>query len=154
MNAEIKSVKFEVYGDPRGKQRPRMCRIGGKMIIYTPKQTKDYERRIKACYKEVNKFFDKEIPVEVNIQAYFPIPKNVSRELREKFLSHKILPTKPPDVDNCAKVICDALNGIAFSDDRQVCKLGIEKYYADVPKIAVELKKQEVKCNGKEIQNI
>lgn len=149
------SVKFEVYGDPRGKQRPRTCRIGGKTITYTPKQTKDYERRIKACYNAVSKqFFDKEIPVEVNIQAYFPIPKNVSKELREKFLSHKILPTKPPDVDNCAKVICDALNGIAFSDDRQVCKLSIEKYYADVPKIAVELKKREVKCDGKEIQNI
>ena len=138
-------IKFEVLGDPKGKQRPRMCRIDGKTITYTPKQTKEYEKKIKACYKAVSKtFFDKNIPVKINIQTYFAIPKNISNKLKNKFSSGEFLPTKPPDVDNCAKVICDALNGVAFFDDRQICKLTIEKYYAAIPKIVVELEALEV----------
>lgn len=59
-------------------------------------------------------------------------------------LSEKSLPITPPDVDNIAKVVCDALNGVAFFDDRQVCKLNIEKYYAEIPKIEVEIQALEV----------
>ena len=135
-------IKFEVYGEPKGKQRPRMCRVGDKTITYTPKQTKEYERRIKACYKAVsNQFFDKKIPVEVDIKAYFPIPSTISDKLKSEYLSGKILPLKPVDVDNTAKVVLDALNGIAFFDDRQVCKLNIEKYWAEIPKITVTVSK-------------
>lgn len=140
------SIKFVVYGEPRGKQRPRMCYINGKTIVYTPKPTKEYERKIKNCYKAVSKnFFDKNVPVEVSIKAFFPILKNVSNKLKIKFLSGKILPTKPPDLDNTAKIVCDALNGVAYADDSQVCKLSIEKCYSIIPKIVVELKEMETK---------
>lgn len=133
------NIKFEVLGEPHGKQRPRMCIINGKTVTYTPKPTKEYENIIKSSYNAVSKiFFDKDIPVEINIKAYFSIPK------KNKFLSEKTLPIIPPDVDNIAKVVCDALNGIAFSDDRQVCKLNIEKYYSKTPKIEVNLRALEV----------
>lgn len=138
------SIKFVVYGEPRGKQRPRMCYVNGKTIVYTPKPTKEYERKIKNCYKAVSKnFFDKNVPVEVNIKAFFPILKSVSEKLKIKFLSGKILPTKPPDIDNIAKIVCDALNGVAFFDDSQVCRLIVEKCYSLIPKIVVELKEME-----------
>lgn len=138
------SVKFVVYGEPRGKQRPRMCYVNGKTIVYTPKPTKEYEKKIKKCYKAIsNNFFDKNVPVEVNIKAFFPILKNVSGKLKIKFLSGKILPTKPPDLDNTAKIVCDALNGVAFFDDSQVCRLIVEKCYSLIPKIVVELKEME-----------
>jgi Holliday junction resolvase RusA-like endonuclease len=35
--------------------------------------------------------------------------------------------TKKPDVDNVAKLILDAGNGIFYRDDRQVVRLGVEK---------------------------
>lgn len=142
-------IKFEVYGNPQGKQRPRMCFINGKKIVYTPKQTKNYEKRVRACYKAVSKqFFDKNIPVEVDIKAYFPIPKNIFYKLKNEFLSGEKLPLKSPDVDNIAKIVCDALNEVAFFDDSQVCKLNVEKYYALIPKIVVEIKSMEVAQNG------
>ncbi len=138
------SVKFVVYGNPRGKQRPRMCYVNGKTIVYTPKPTKEYERKIKKCYKAVsNNFFDKNIPVEVNIKAFFPILKSISEKLKIKFLSGEILPTKPPDIDNVAKIACDALNNVAFFDDSQVCRLIVEKCYSLIPKIVVEIKEME-----------
>ncbi len=138
------NIKFVVYGEPRGKQRPRMCYVNGKTIVYTPKPTKEYEKKIKNCYKAVSKnLFDKNVPVEVNIKAFFPILKNISEKLKIKFLSGKILPTKPPDLDNTAKIVCDALNGVAFFDDSQVCRLIVEKCYSLIPKIVVELKEME-----------
>ena len=42
---------------------------------------------------------------------------------------HRIRPTTKPDVDNCAKAILDALNGVCYLDDRQVVDLRVEKYY-------------------------
>ena len=51
----------------------------------------------------------------------------------------KLLPTSSPDLDNVAKSVCDALNGVAYFDDSQICKLSIHKYYAKVPKIIVIL---------------
>jgi len=35
-----------------------------------------------------------------------------------------------PDCDNLAKSVCDALNGILWDDDRQICRLVVEKWYA------------------------
>lgn len=145
MSIKNKAIKFEVLGEPRGKQRPRMCRTGGKTIAYTPKPTKDYEKRVKMAYQVVSKaFFDKDVPVEIDIKAYFAIPHSTPDGLKKQYLSKKLLPIKPPDVDNVAKIVCDALNGVAFCDDRQICKLNIEKYYSKIPKITVELKALEV----------
>lgn len=37
-------------------------------------------------------------------------------------------PTTKPDVENQVKIIADALNGIAYVDDAQICVLMAEKY--------------------------
>lgn len=41
-------IKFTVPGPPRGKQRPRICRINGRSVTYTPRQTIEYEKLIRA----------------------------------------------------------------------------------------------------------
>ena len=47
-------------------------------------------------------------------------------------------PTKKPDADNIAKVVCDALNGVAYKDDTQIVSLHIKKSYtADEPRVEV-----------------
>ena len=57
-------VKFSVFGKPRGKQRPRMCMKFGKQITYTPKQTSEYEKLVKASYIAVSRtFFEKDVPL-------------------------------------------------------------------------------------------
>ena len=58
-------------GKPRGKQRPRMCVRFGKQITYTPKQTSEYEKIVRASYMAVSKmFFKKDIPLEIDITAF------------------------------------------------------------------------------------
>ena len=40
-------------------------------------------------------------------------------------------PTKKPDADNIGKVVLDALNGIAYEDDKQVIELRVSKQYSE-----------------------
>ena len=60
-----------------------------------------HENLIKSSYLAVSqKFWSKDLPVKMDIIAFFPIPKQLK----------KLLPTCSPDLDNVAKSVCDALN--------------------------------------------
>ena len=50
-----------------------------------------------------------------------------------------IKPTKKPDADNIVKIICDALNGVAYKDDTQVVELDFKKVYGEFEKVIVEI---------------
>jgi len=74
------------------------------------------------------------------ISARFPIPKSTTKRDRQLIMEGKLLPTKKPDGDNIAKVICDALNGVAYEDDTQIVKLVVSKIYtAFSPSVIVHL---------------
>lgn len=123
-------VLFIVDGKPKGKGRPRFSRMGGFVRTYTPKETLDYEDKIKMAYqKKYGKnaiFVDK--PIRVTIDAHFKISQNTSKK---KTLELEGKPyDKRPDVDNIGKVVLDALNGVAFHDDNQVTSIQINKWYA------------------------
>jgi Holliday junction resolvase RusA-like endonuclease len=50
-----------------------------------------------------------------------------------------VMHTKKPDCDNLAKSILDALNGIAYDDDSQICSLTVHKFYGDTPRVEVHM---------------
>ena len=134
-------IEFDVPGEPRGKERHRT----GKYGIYTPSKTVKYEKEIqknfrpKWLFKSVVPFSAKQ-PLAVVIKAYYKIPKTASKADRAKMQNNQLLPTKKPDADNIAKVVMDALNGVAWKDDAQVVYLRVMKFYApDEPYIHVIL---------------
>lgn len=131
-------IYFEVPGDPQGKARARM----GNGRSYTPQKTVLYENLIKTCFlAKENKetYFNKE-PVEMYITACYSIPKSTTKKDRERIKNKELFPTKKPDADNIAKVVCDALNGVAYHDDTQIVKLEIRKVYTDSePKVIVSM---------------
>jgi len=132
-------IKLTIPGEPVAKARPRVTKTGH---AYTPKATVDYENWIKCCYIESkNKLGFKMLsePIRAEIECYFPIPKGFSRVKREKALKGEIRPCKKPDVDNLAKSILDALNNLAYDDDKQVVELEIVKFYSDEPRTEVFL---------------
>ena len=55
-------------------------------------------------------------------------------------LAGEVRYTKKIDADNLAKSILDALNGLAYDDDAQVCMLVVKKLYAEVERVEVILK--------------
>lgn len=118
---------FEIEGKPVGKGRPRFW--NGHAV--TPQATRDYEKRVALAYKECNLPLFETEPLEVEIIAKYPIPKQTRKADRELMMERKIIPTKKPDIDNIAKIILDGLNGVAYTDDNQVCRLSVHKEYTN-----------------------
>ena len=145
-------VVFTIFGEPQGKARPRVVRnrFTGNTVVYTTDKTKQYEAEVRNAFlrKAVSntdgvKILTKPVfeisAVSVNITAYFGIPKSKSKKYRQMMLSGEIHPTKKPDCDNIAKIICDALNGYAYKDDAQIIKINVIKQYSDEAKVVVEI---------------
>jgi Holliday junction resolvase RusA-like endonuclease len=120
---------FIVEGQPQGKARPRFSKKSG--TVYTPKNTADYEKEIREAYiKAGGKKIPADCYVKIDIMAYFKIPKSYSKK-KAMTCQHNInKPTVKPDVDNITKVVLDALNGVAYEDDKQVVICRCEKRYS------------------------
>lgn len=130
--------KVVVYGDPRGKGRPRFSYGSGH--AYTDSATTAYEREVvRAWESAANTKFIK-MPTEVIIKAYFSVPHSLSKRKKAELYGMPCL--KKPDADNIAKIILDALNS-AWTDDSQVDVLVVTKQYVsseeDLPRVEVEV---------------
>lgn len=132
---------FEIIGEPMGKQRPRFARVGNFTRTYTPKETASYENLVKLYYEGFGGEYFGEDMLKVEIEARFSMPKSFTNKKKEQALNEQIRPTKKPDCDNIAKIILDALNGIAFDDDKQVVELVVKKKYAEQPKVLIRIER-------------
>lgn len=126
---------FTVPGEPRGKGRPRFSKRG----IYTDAQTTAYEEKIKTYYKDTHGGYiaPDTAFLRVSIIAYLQIPKSATKAEKTAMEARKILPAKKPDADNIAKVVLDALNGVAYKDDASVHAESCVKFYSYDPRIEV-----------------
>lgn len=123
-----------IPGEPKGKARPRVVRNHA----FTPLATKLYEDDVKSLYLSAfSPFrFEKGVPIKATITACFRIP--IAKE-KKYIQGETIFPIKKPDIDNIAKIVLDALNGVAYYDDAQVIQLAIHKEYGIEPGVLVEL---------------
>ena len=139
-------IEFTIPGEPKGKGRPRLGRSGH---AYTPHDTAAYENLVKVCFSEAypdHEPLSSDIPVTAYIRAYYKIPKSTSKKKYLAMIIGSLYPLKKPDLDNIAKIICDALNGIAYYDDAQVRKMIIEKYYSKDPRVDVRFEWENDEC--------
>jgi Holliday junction resolvase RusA-like endonuclease len=130
-------IAFKVPGQPEGKGRPRATTIGGHARMYTPAKTQSYERRIWGAYREAGGGM-LEGSLQMRIVAVRKIPDSMSKIKRAQ-CKGQFCETKP-DLDNVLKVLCDALNGVAYKDDSQVVAITAEKRWGDDPHLWVEIR--------------
>lgn len=137
----MKEVYFIVEGRVQPKQRPKVYRnkYTGKAHAITPRQTVEYEDKVKASYIDAEgiKF---EGAVEMVVNIYVEIPKNVSKKKRAEMLLNERPITKTGDIDNLFKAISDALNGLAYDDDSQIVDGYIHKYYSEQAKAEITIR--------------
>ena len=133
-------VSFKILGEPFGKQRPKFTAVGKFGRAYTPDKTVNYETYVKLTYNSLD-LPKLEGQIAFGVSAYYPIPKSTSQKKRNLMLSGAIRPTIKPDYDNIAKIISDALNGIAYDDDKQIVDARIKKFYSEIPRVEVEISK-------------
>lgn len=135
------NIIFEVLGKPQGKARVKVTQRNGFALAYTPDKTTNYENLIKLCY--MSKRNQTELthePISMTIRADYEIPKSFSKKKQIEALNGILRPTTKPDLDNIAKVVCDALNKVAYHDDNQVIELNVTKFYSKQPKLVIHLK--------------
>ena len=112
-------MEIKVEGKIIGKQRPRANFRTG--IIYTPSNTKKYERLIKS---KVTQKVDGAIAID--LECHFKMPK-WSNKKRKETVGKPTL--KKPDIDNITKIYLDALNKVAYDDDKQVYQISATKVW-------------------------
>lgn len=119
-------VKVIVRGEIKTKQRPRARIMGGFAQVYTPKDTINYENYIRSEYmRQCNDYSFKDKPLAVIVDCYFKANKTLEALGEDVAL----LPCKThKDLDNICKLV-DALNGIAWEDDKQIIQLSAYKQY-------------------------
>ena len=104
------------------------------MQVYTDQKTKDYEAAFAAAcgpmFPASWKTDGFKRPLMVTLGFGMPRPKSLRGEKPH---------TKRPDVDNLAKAVLDAMNGIAYHDDSQITQLNVVKAYTGLPHITVQI---------------
>ncbi len=133
-------IEFEIKGKAKAKQSVKFTKSGMK---YTPSDIKEYANWVRLCF--INKYpawnakaFENK-PLQAIISVYMPIPKGFSKVKRNSSLSGDLRPIVKPDCDNIAKNINDALNGIAYPDDKQIVSLMVNKFYSDDERVTVAI---------------
>lgn len=138
----MKKVVFTVPGAPQGKARAKTVKnkYTGKTVSFTPEKTVLYENWIRTCYMQTNGgIFNNNEALSISVYAFFEPPKSTSKAKRAAMLSGEIRPLKKPDGDNILKVVCDALNGLAYRDDVQLAEKHIYKNYAENPRLEITI---------------
>jgi Holliday junction resolvase RusA-like endonuclease len=103
-------AEFTVYGEPISKSRARFTNRGSKSHSYTPERTREGERLMREAFLEVAPDHEPDSEFAYSVRALF---YNGTRQRR--------------DVDNMLKLVLDALNGHAWTDDTQVVEVSARK---------------------------
>lgn len=114
------SSVLHVVGEVVGKPRPRFTSYGGRVRTFTPKKGETFESLVRVAYQAQGGTMH-DGAVEVEIAYRRPMPKSRPKGVEREWDSFK------PDIDNVAKAVLDALNGVAFADDKCVVSLRAAK---------------------------
>lgn len=93
-------LTFTLEGDPIPKGRPRHGRSGHS---FTPKRTRDAEDAIRTRLLELD-ITPFDVPVTVTLTFYCATRRRT-------------------DLDNLMKLVCDAMNKVAYTDDHLIHSL-------------------------------
>lgn len=135
-------IEFTVAGDPVGQGRPRFARQGRFVHTYDPPKSREYKAKIAQSFQQAYMGEPLTKPVKISIRAVFRVPKSYSKARTKACLEGREWPTKKPDADNIEKGVYDALNGLAYADDKQIVMTNTVKVYG--PKAMVEIMIEEL----------
>lgn len=129
---------FNVHGVPSVQKQTKFFRCGDGVRTYDP-SAKDKE----YIQWQVRPFMGESplaCAIEMFITFFLPIPKSTSGIRRKQMENRVILPVKRPDIDNLAYIVTNALKGIVYQDDSQVCSMHLYKFYDKDPRTVIKVR--------------
>jgi len=144
---------FTVEGKPIPQGRPRVTTKFGYAMAYDSKRNKDYKQRVterarKAIIYQSGFEEPSSCLMDVSITFNFEPPKSWNKDQKNKALMGYLSPGHNKscgDLDNLAKSILDALNGVIWIDDSQIESLHVRKTYSKHAGASVKIIKHEPK---------
>lgn len=133
---EVMNVVLNIPGEPISQPRQRHALIGGHVRNYTPAKAPVNAYKYAIQCKATEQFSGEPTthPIHVDIVCVFSRPKSHYRTGKmadQRKVGSPNCHTTKPDAENVAKAIMDALTGIAYRDDKQVCDLSVTKRYTN-----------------------
>jgi len=143
------AITFTIPGQPQGKGRPRVGKIGAHARMYTPAKTVAYEGLVAhAAQLAMDGLALLDGPVSVRLAILCQIPASWSQKKQRAALAHELFPTTKPDVDNVVKAVFDGMNGVVWKDDVQAVEVSVRKRYSSTPCVHVEVEPIGQKVNA------
>jgi Holliday junction resolvase RusA-like endonuclease len=131
---------FIVLGEVKAQGRPRFARMGKFVKAYDPADSRQNKQNIRAqVVAQHPVMIDRDQAILLHVQAYLQRPKAHygKKGLKE---SAPMMHINRPDSDNIMKAIKDALSGVCWQEDCQVCDERIIKLYGEVPKTIITVR--------------
>lgn len=130
-------VEFVIHEVPVSWKR---ARTRGKKFFVDAK-TAAWKQSVKDYFREAapEGFEPLDGRVELALAFVFPFPKSWPKYRKQEAMTFRVSHTQKPDADNLAKGVMDALNGVAWVDDGQVCGLGVTKVWGPVGAVVVSI---------------
>lgn len=138
-------IVFHVYGLPRTKgsgrglpfeykHGPKRGRLGVRVINDNP-LTAGWERTVSTEAQRVRRPECPWTDTPIALRVIFGLPKPKSWTKKQP-----PYPYRRPDLDKMLRVIKDALTGVIYKDDSQVCSIVTEKVFSSSPGVDVQVR--------------
>jgi len=115
-------LEFTVPGEPVPWQRPDNRKGGGRMDTPRNKAVKQHiALEATKAMRGKNELLDG--PLKLSVAFFYSWPKSYSHKRRMQPCA--FAKDTKPDLSNLVKLVEDALNGIVWIDDGQVCEYGL-----------------------------
>lgn len=137
-------ICFWIPGNPQSLKRHRTFRRGKFIGQYDPSASDKMDFLAKCMQHRPEKPFAG--PVSLDIVAMFQRPANHFNSKGEIKPKHKSIcyTVRKHDWDNIGKFVSDALNGIFYLDDCQICFASVERCYSNTNEPGVRISINEI----------
>ena len=109
----MKRISFFVHCEPVPQPRAKVSTVGGFARAYVDKKHRSHA--LKQAIRDAFTWHKLEGPIKCELLFCFARPKSHTRKQRK--CNHH---TGKADIDNLQKLVFDALNGLAYDDDKQI----------------------------------
>lgn len=121
-----------------------------KKQTYTPDKIKEYEKLVQERFLEEtqNSRFAEDALLEIYITVLAKMPKGATPEEQARMFNGRANNAKTPDLNKITKIVCEALEGVAYKDTVQITKVSAIKAWNVYPSVWVTIEGEERKSDG------
>lgn len=121
-----------------------------KKQTYTPDKIKEYEKLVRERFLEEtqNSRFAEDALLEIYIIVLAKMPKGATPEEQARMFNGRANNAKTPDLNKITKIVCEALEGVAYKDTVQITKVSAIKAWSVYPSVWVTIEGEERKSDG------